>query len=240
MRINKYIAEAGVASRRAADEMVKQGRVSINGKKITECGFDVNVDNDRVMVDGKKIAPVSHYSYIMFNKPKGCITTVSDELGRKTIFDYLKQYEGKKLFPVGRLDYDSEGLLILTNDGALAQMLTHPSYQVPKTYTVKIEGKIEESDLKKIRKGIKGDDGVEYAPAKITILEVLDDGFTRLDITITEGKNREVRKIFEAVGKVVVMLRRKAIGKLALGGLSRGASRYLSDKEVAYLKSFQK
>ena len=238
MRINKYIAEAGVASRRNADEMIKQGRVSINGKKISECGIDVNVENDTVHVDGVKITPIRRYTYIMFNKPKGCITTAQDEFGRKTIYDYLEQFAGKGLFPVGRLDYDSEGLLLLTNDGALAQVLTHPSYQIPKTYSVKIEGEIGDEDLKKIRNGIKGKDGTKYAPAKVTLKE-RNEQFSKLDITVTEGKNREVRKIFEAVDKNVVFLSRKKIGDLALGGLTRGTARYLSDKEVAYLKGLE-
>ena len=236
MRINKYIAESGVASRRNADQMIKEGRVSVNGKKITECGIDVNVDNDTVYVDGVRITPVRRYTYIMFNKPKGCITTASDEFGRKTIYDYLEQYAGKGLFPVGRLDYDSEGLLLLTNDGALAQVLTHPSYEIPKTYLVKIEGAVSEDELKKIRNGVKGIDGTRYAPAKVYLKETTDK-FAKLEITITEGKNREVRKIFEAVGKNVVFLCRRKIGELSLGGLSRGSARYLTDREIAYLKS---
>ena len=239
MRINKYIAEAGVASRRNADQMIKDGRVSVNGKKTTECGLDINVENDTVFVDGVKITPVRRYTYIMFNKPKGCITTAQDEFGRKTVYDYLEQYAGKGLFPVGRLDYDSEGLLLLTNDGALAQVLTHPSYEIPKTYLVKIEGALPEDDLKKIRAGVKGLDGVRYAPAKVSLKEI-NEKYTRLEITITEGKNREVRKIFEAVGKTVVFLCRRKIGDLSLGGLSRGTSRYLTDKEIAYLKSLDK
>ena len=238
MRINKYIAEAGVASRRNADQMIKDGRVSVNGKKISECGIDINVENDTFYVDGVRITPIRRYTYIMFNKPKGCITTAQDEFGRKTVYDYLEQFAGKGLFPVGRLDYDSEGLLLLTNDGALAQVLTHPSYEVPKTYLVKIEGEISEDELKKIRAGVKLE-GVRYAPAKVFVKEK-SEKFTRLEITVTEGKNREVRKIFEAVGKNVVFLCRRKIGELSLGGLSRGAARYLTDKEVAYLKSFDK
>ena len=187
-------------------------------------------------MDGRKIVPVRRYTYIMFNKPKGCITSSQDEFGRKTIYDYLEQFAGRGLFPVGRLDYDSEGLLLLTNDGALAQVLTHPSYEVPKTYLVKIEGTIEENDVKKIRNGVKGLDGTRYAPAKLTVKEVKEP-FTKIEITVTEGKNREVRKIFEAVGKNVVFLCRKKIGELSLGGLTRGTARYLTDKEISYLKS---
>lgn len=238
MRINKYIAEAGVASRRNADQMIKEGRVSVNGKKISECGLDVNVENDTVYVDGVKITPIRRYTYIMFNKPKGCITTAQDEFGRKTIYDYLEQYAGKGLFPVGRLDYDSEGLLLLTNDGALAQVLTHPSYEIPKTYLVRIEGSVTEEDLKKIRNGIKGTDGVRYAPAKVFLKET-NEKYSRLEITITEGKNREVRRIFEAVGKNVVFLCRRKIGEISLGGLTRGTARYLSPKEIAYLKGLE-
>ena len=238
MRINKYIAEAGVASRRNADQMIKDGRVSVNGKKISECGIDINVENDTVYVDGVRITPIRRYTYIMFNKPKGCITTAQDEFGRKTVYDYLEQFAGKGLFPVGRLDYDSEGLLLLTNDGALAQVLTHPSYEVPKTYLVKIEGEISEDELKKIRAGVKLE-GVRYAPAKVFVKEK-SEMVTRLEITVTEGKNREVRKIFEAVGKNVVFLCRRKIGELSLGGLSRGSARYLTDREIAYLKSFDK
>ena len=238
MRINKYIAEAGVASRRNADQMIKEGRVSVNGKKISECGIDVNTDNDTVYVDGVKITPVRRYTYIMFNKPKGCITTAQDEFGRKTVYDYLEQYAGKGLFPVGRLDYDSEGLLLLTNDGSLAHVLTHPAYEIPKTYLVKIEGQIGEEEIKKIRKGITTKDGVKYAPAKLTLKEVTP-AYTRIEITVTEGKNREVRKIFESVNKNVVFLCRRRIGDLALGGLSRGASRYLTEKEIAYLKALE-
>jgi len=239
MRINKYIAESGVASRRNADELIKQGRVSVNGKKTTECGLDINVDNDVVFVDGRKITPVRRYTYIMFNKPKGCITTSSDEFGRKTIYNYLEQFSGKGLFPVGRLDYDSEGLLLLTNDGALAQVLTHPSFGIPKTYLVKIEGSIEEADLKKIRAGVKGTDGVRYAPAVVSVKDSTEN-FSKLEITIKEGKNREIRKIFESIGKNVVFLCRRKIGDLSLGGLTRGTCRYLTDKEINYLKSFMK
>ena len=236
MRINKYIAESGVASRRNADELIKQGRVSVNGKKISECGLDVNVENDVVFVDGRKIKPVRRYTYIMFNKPKGCITTSSDEFGRKTIYDYLEQFNGKGLFPVGRLDYDSEGLLLLTNDGALAQVLTHPSYEVPKTYLVKVEGEVTDADMKILRNGMDIGRGEQTKGAKVVLLGV-EDRISRLEITISEGKNREIRRMMEGIGKNVIFLKRIAIGEVRLGGLSRGKTRYLNDKEIAYLKS---
>lgn len=263
MRINKYLAECGVCSRRNADELVKQGRVSVNKKVVRELGFDVDVDKDIVFVDGKKVVKVTHYDYIMFNKPKGCVTTLDDtrdnksgrpkteaeenakpqnveddgvkKRPRKTVLDYIgNDFKNKRLFPVGRLDYDSEGLLLLTNDGDLTYKLTHPSSEVPKTYIVKIEGTIEESDLAILRKGVKVD-GVKYGHSKVKLTGI-EDGNARLEVIIFEGKNREIRKMFEAVEKKVIFLKRVAIGDLRLGGLSRGGYRELSEIEVAYLK----
>ena len=151
MRLNKYLAECGVCSRRKADEIIAAGRVSVNGRKAAELGTEVREGTDVVFLDGKKIVPVTHYEYLMFNKPKGCVTTRSDEKGRKTVFDYIGTE--RRLVPVGRLDYDSEGLLLFTDDGDLTYRLTHPSAAVPKTYIVKIEGEIAESDLAILRKG---------------------------------------------------------------------------------------
>lgn len=235
MRINKYLSECGVASRRFADELIKSGRVSVNGKKLTELGYIVNVENDSVAVDGKKIRPIAKYTYIMLNKPKGCICTSKDELDRKTVFDYLKDID-KKLSTVGRLDYDSEGLLLLTNDGALINRLTHPSFQVSKTYVVKIQGEIKENELAMLRKGLELEDGEKTGRAKAKLLE-FKNGISRIEVTIFEGKNREIRRMFEALGKEVVFLKRKAIAELKLGGLARGAYRYLTDSEIYYLKN---
>ena len=262
MRINKYLAECGVCSRRNADELVKQGRVSINKKIVKELGYDVDVDKDIVFVDGKKVVKVTHYDYIMFNKPKGCVTTMDDtrdnksgrpktdaeaqetklvesveekKRPRRTVLDYIDgEFKNKRLFPVGRLDYDSEGLLLLTNDGDLTFKLTHPSSEIPKTYIVKIEGTIEESDLAALRNGVKVD-GVKYGRSKVKVTGV-EDGNTRLEVIIFEGKNREIRRMFEAVEKNVIFLKRVAIGDLRLGGLSRGGYRELNEIEVAYLK----
>ncbi len=265
MRINKYLAECGVCSRRNADELVKQGRVSVNKKVVRELGFDVDVDKDIVFVDGKKVVKVTHYDYIMFNKPKGCVTTMDDtkdnksgrpktdiegadsqaksadesedikKRPRKTVIDYIgNDFKNKRLFPVGRLDYDSEGLLLLTNDGNLTYKLTHPSGEIPKTYIVKIEGTIEESDLAILRKGVKVD-GVKYGHSKVKVTGI-EDGNARLEVIIFEGKNREIRRMFEAVEKKVIFLKRVAIGDLRLGGLSRGGYRELNEIEVAYLQ----
>lgn len=270
MRINKYLAECGVCSRRKADEYVKAGRVSVNKKTVREVGTEIDVDKDLVYVDGKKVVRVAHYDYIMFNKPKGCVTTLDDSRDdksgrrksddaaqnatkqsalrdidvqgkpvsenkkpRKTVMDYLGEYRNKRLYPVGRLDYDSEGLLLLTNDGDMTYKLTHPSSEIPKTYIVRIEGSVEESDLAILRKGVTVD-GVKFGRCKVKVTGV-EDGDTRLEVIIFEGKNREIRRMFEAVEKKVTFLKRVAVGELRLGGLSRGGYRELSENEVAYL-----
>lgn len=234
MRINKYIASSGVTSRRNADKLVTEGRVKVNGKTVTELGFYVNENNDTVSVDGKKIALINKYTYIMMYKPKGCVCSANDECGRKTVFDYVDI--DKRLFTVGRLDYDSEGLLLLTNDGALAQYITHPGNEIPKSYLVKVEGDIPEADLARLRKGVKLDDGSLTARAKVRLKEIAGNVYS-YDVTIFEGKNREIRRMFEAIGKEVIFLKRVAVGDLRLGGLSRGTYRYLTDKEIDYLKN---
>lgn len=233
MRINKYIASGGLCSRRAAEDYIKAGKVKINGQVITNLATDVDEDNDTVVVDGKKIVPVSRNIYIMFYKPKGCICTLDDDKGRKTIMDYLEDFENKRIFPIGRLDYDTEGLLLMTNDGFLSNRLTQPSSEIPKTYIAKIEGTVAESDLARLRNGVVID-GIRLKRCKIKMLETANN-YTRLEITIYEGKNREIHKMFETIGKTVVFLKRIKIGDLKLGGLSRGSYRYLSDKEVRYL-----
>lgn len=235
MRINKYIASSGICSRRAAEELVTSGKVKINGKPVTALATDVDEENDTVTVDGQKISLVTKLIYIMLYKPKGCICSLSDEKGRKTVFDYLEDFQNKRIFPIGRLDYDTEGLLLLTNNGALSNKLTQPINEISKTYVAKIEGEIEESDLARLRNGVTVD-GVKLRRCKIKVLD-RNEKFTRLEITIYEGKNREIHKMFETVGKTVAFLKRIKIGDLKLGGLSRGAYRYLTPKEVAYLNS---
>lgn len=168
----------------------------------------------------------------MFNKPKGCVTTMSDDKGRKTVYDFIGRE--KRLVPVGRLDYDSEGLLLFTNDGELTHKLTHPSNEIPKTYVVKIEGEISESDMATLRKGVTVN-GVKYSRCKVKFTGE-ENGLSRLEVVIFEGKNREIRRMFEAVEKNVVFLKRVAIGDLRLGGLSRGGFRELNEFEVDYLK----
>ena len=234
-RLNKYLASCGAASRRGADKLIQDGRVRVNGKVVTELGTSVNPANDSVTVDGVRVKPVAEYTYIMLYKPKGCITTVNDELGRKTVYDYLTDVDVPHLVPVGRLDYDTEGLLLLTNDGDLTFSLTHPSHEVEKTYIVKVEGEMPEHKLAQLRKGV-AIDGVKTNRSRVKLLEY-KDGISRLRVSITEGRNRQVRKMFEAVEREVIFLKRIAVGELRLGGLARGAYRYLTDAEIAYLKS---
>lgn len=235
MRINKYIASSGICSRRSAEELVLNGKVKINGKTVTVLSTDVNEFNDTVCIDGKKITPVTKFVYIMFYKPKGCICSLSDEKGRKTVFDYLDDFENKRIFPIGRLDYDTEGLLLLTNDGNFSNRLTQPINEIPKTYIAKIEGTVEENDLAKLRNGVTVD-GIKLKRCKIKVLEK-DDKYTRLEITIYEGKNREIHKMFETIGKTVCFLKRTKIGEIKLGGLSRGKYRYLTAKEIGHLNN---
>lgn len=232
MRINKYLAECGVGSRRACDKLISDGCVRINGKI---CGLGVEVDeiNDSVTVNGQRVSKVKKYDYYVMNKPKGCVCTVKDDKGRKTVMDYLPDHTAR-VFPVGRLDYDSEGLLIFTNDGDLANRLMHPSNEIPKTYLVKTEGVVEGQLLAKIRNGVMID-GKMTKKCSIRVVETGKD-YMRLNVTITEGRNREIRKMFESVGKNVTFLKRIKIGELELHGLDRGEVRKLTKEEVEYLK----
>lgn len=230
-RINKYLAECGVGSRRVCDSLVADGCVKINGKVAT-LGATVE-DGDQVTVNGKRVAVKSKNYYLMFHKPKGCITTVKDDLGRKTVMDFIDFHA--RLFPIGRLDYDTEGLLILTNDGDIANKLTHPKNEVEKTYVARISGSLSEAERRQLEKGVEVD-GSPTLPAKVKILEK-DEHHTRVEITISEGRNRQVKKMFECVGKEVEFLKRVAEGELRLGGLPRGKWRFLNEKEINYLKS---
>ncbi|MBQ3505862.1 MAG: rRNA pseudouridine synthase [Clostridia bacterium] len=232
MRINKFLAEQGIASRRRADEMIAAGRVKINGIEAT-LGASVE-DGDEVLLDDVPVLTAEKKEeYYIMNKPKGVICTVSDDRGRKTVMDLLPEKAGR-VFPVGRLDYETEGLLILTNDGDLAFRLTHPTSEIPKTYLVRIAGTLTEKDLNPIRSGVELD-GVMTKKCKAHIVET-NKAYTKVHITITEGRNRQVRRMFEAIGKTVEFLKRISIGKLKIGGMDRGAVRSLTDEEIAYLK----
>ena len=233
MRINKFLAEQGVASRRGSDEIIAEGRVTINGKT-AKAGDDVS-PSDVVELDGKMLSHKVKYEYYMLNKPKGCVCTVKDEKGRKTVMDFLPS-SSARVVPVGRLDYDTEGLLILTNDGDLAFRLTSPKSEIPKTYLVRIAGGNTEKELNRLRAGVEIERGVVTKKCKIRILET-NKSFTKLNVVLTEGKNREIRKMFEVVGKQVDFLKRVMIGELRLTGLDRGQARKLTREEVFYLQN---
>ena len=231
MRINKYLAQCGVASRRECDRLIAEGKVTVNGRP-AGLGDDVS-DGDNIKVEGRPVS-VKKNEYYLLHKPKGYLCTVSDDKGRKTVMDILGDGVGR-VYPVGRLDYDSEGLLILTTDGELAQHLTHPSNEVPKTYLVKVEGRLTEVDLNPIRSGIEID-GYVTKKCRAHIVETNKD-YTKVELVLREGKNREIRKMFAAIGREVTLLKRTKVGELTLRGLDRGAFRKLTPAEVEYLKS---
>ncbi len=233
MRINKFLAEQGIASRRMCDAIIAEGRVAINGKTAVP-GDDVKA-SDTVMLDGKILSHKVKYEYYMMNKPKGYVCTVKDDKDRKTVMQLLPAGAGR-VFPVGRLDYDTEGLLLLTNDGELAFRLTAPQNEIAKTYLVRVEGAISEIQLNRLRAGVEIEPGVVTKRCKLNVVET-NKKYTKLHIVLTEGKNREIRKMFAAVGKEVKFLKRIRIGDLTLTGLDRGAVRKLTQEEVFYLKN---
>ena len=231
------MAECGLASRRKCEEYVINGEVKVNGEVVTDLSTQVSY-SDTVTVSGKKVSPVSKHVYLILNKPKGCVTTVSDDRGRKTVIDIVKaDYPDTRLFPVGRLDYDAEGLLILTTDGDLCNRLTHPSSEIEKMYVAKIEGTVSENDLAKVRKGVEIDGRMTGKSRARLIAYDNKTNISTVEITIKEGMNREVRRIFESIGKNVAFLKRVAIGDLRLRGVDRGSYRKLTKEEVEYLKN---
>ena len=231
------MAECGLASRRKCEEYVINGEVKVNGEVVTDLSTQVSY-SDTVTVSGKKVSPVSKHVYLILNKPKGCMTTVSDDRGRKTVIDIVKaDYPDTRLFPVGRLDYDTEGLLILTTDGDLCNRLTHPSSEIEKMYVAKIEGTVSENDLAKVRKGVEIDGRMTGKSRARLIAYDNKTNISTVEITIKEGMNREVRRIFESIGKNVAFLKRVAIGDLRLRGVDRGSYRKLTKEEVEYLKN---
>ncbi|MDR3085213.1 MAG: rRNA pseudouridine synthase [Christensenellaceae bacterium] len=237
MRLQKYLAERGFGSRRACEEMIARGRVKLNGQAVTEMGVQVD-ENDLVEVDGERAAAVREaLRYILMNKPQGVVTTLSDDKGRPTVRDLIQGVK-ERVFPVGRLDWDTEGLLLLTNDGALANRLMHPSFQIEKTYFARAKGELGEIALAKLRLGVKLDDGHMTSPAKITRLpeDSAFQGQTNLRISVHEGHNRLVRRMLQAVGAQVTYLRREGLGNLTIGHLRPGQWRNLAETELSYLK----
>ena len=234
MRINKYLAASGLDSRRKCEAYVLEGRVSVNGKIISDLFFDVT-EKDKVYVDGRLVFLPQKFTYLMMHKPKGYLTTISDDRNRKTVMELLPE-NFRTLKPVGRLDYNSEGLLLFTNDGDIAQNVMRPAKQVIKTYSVKVEGEVNSFDISEMEKGVETISGEKFLPCKIKVIEIKDRK-SKLEVQITEGKNREIRKIFDMFGYNVIFLKRVSIGSIKLGGLTRGTCRLLKPSEIEYLKS---
>lgn len=233
-RLQKVLAQAGIASRRKSEEIITGGRVRVNGKVVTELGTRVDPQKDRVEVDGKQITDEETVVLIL-NKPRGVVSTVSDPEGRETVADLVKHVKAR-LFPVGRLDYATSGVLLMTNDGELANALTHPRYGVEKTYLVKVHGSVTEHVLDQWRKGVKLDDGETTRPAKEVFKIEEADGYTWIQITIKEGKNRQIRRMSEATGLLVSKLKRVAFAGLTIEGIPIGKYRELTSREAYRLK----
>ena len=232
MRLQKYMAECGVASRRKCEEMIEQGRVTVNGEQVTRQGVQIDPDRDQIWVDGKKLCPRDQLVYVMLNKPKGVVTTASDQFGRKNVVDLVDC--SCRIFPVGRLDYDTEGLLFLTNDGDFAYRMTHPGHRIDKCYLALVKGIPGEQTLEQLRRGVELD-GRKTAPAKAELAGTEgENGLVRL--TIHEGRNRQVRRMLEQVGFPVLSLRRISVGGVRLGTLPVGKWRHLTREELAALQ----
>ncbi|VBB07966.1 pseudouridine synthase rsua/rlub/c/d/e/f [Lucifera butyrica] len=232
-RLQKIISQAGIASRREAENLIRQGRVSVNGTIVTELGTKASIEQDKIRVDNRLLKD-EKYVYVLFYKPRGVVTTLSDPQGRKTVADFVADIT-ERVYPVGRLDYNTEGLLLLTNDGRLAHGLTHPSRHVAKVYLTKVDGMPSEEKLDRLRAGIKLADGVT-APAQIHIRDRdKEKDITTLEITLHEGKNRQIRRMCEAIGHPVKYLKRIEFAFLSLAGLRRGQYRYLTASEIAEL-----
>lgn len=233
MRLNKYIAHSGLASRRKADDLVFNGNVKINGVTCKEPGYDVK-EGDVVEVNGSRIQSAEKLEYVLLNKPLGYITSVQDEHDRPVVTELVADVNAR-LFPVGRLDYNTSGLLIMTNDGDLAYRLTHPKHEVPKTYRARVSGTLSSARIAKLRKGVDIG-GFVTSPAQVKVIKQ-GERSAIVEITIHEGKNRQVRKMFAAVGNKVQELERIALGDIQLGRLKEGHYRKLKREEIEYLKS---
>jgi 23S rRNA pseudouridine2605 synthase len=232
LRLNKLIADSGLASRRHADRMIEEGQVTVNGKRVYELGIKVDPAHDNILVNGKPLKKPMENVYILFNKPKGVLTTMEDPLGRPTIAEYLEGVPGR-VFPVGRLDWDSEGMLLLTNDGEFANKVTHPKAEVTKTYMVKVDGQPTKEDLQKLLRGVTIIGG--KVAAKHIEKVKRQEGSDKYDwykMVITEGKNRQIRQMFEKIGFDVMKLQRVAIGRLRIGNVERGELVFLNDAAV--------
>lgn len=235
-RLQKIIAKMGIASRRAAEELIIEGRVTVNGQTAI-IGMKADSSKDHIKVNGKLLTKPEPKIYLMMNKPVGVITTLAETEERPTIRDFIRKVK-YRVFPVGRLDYDSEGLLLLTNDGDFAQSILHPSKKIPKTYHVKIKGILAEDAIEKLKNGIRLNDGLT-APAKVKKLKKSEEN-SWIEITIYEGRKRQIRRMIERIGHSVIKLKRVKINGIEIGGLEPGAIRYLTPEEVTKIKGDMK
>lgn len=231
VRLQKFLANSGVCSRRAAEQLIVDGKVSVNGKVVTELGTKVNPETDEVICNGKCVKPVDKHVYVLLNKPIGYVTTVKEQFGRPTVMDLVKG-AGQGLVPVGRLDMYTSGAIILTNDGDFVYKVTHPKNEIEKTYNATVRGIVTKEDVHKLEQGVEIEDYVS-GKAKVKILKTdTEKNISRLQITIHEGKNREVRKMCSAIDKGVIALHRAKIGNLDVKDLRLGSWRYLTESEV--------
>lgn len=234
-RLQKYIARCGISSRRKAEDLILNGCVKVNGVVVTELGTKINPEKDVVFVDNKKISETEGFIYIKLYKPEGYVTTVKDQFGRKTVIDLINITE--RIYPIGRLDYNTSGLLLLTNDGDLANKLMHPKYHIYKTYIAEVEGRISDEAVMRLKSGVKIED-YKTAPARVDIVKISVNS-SIVQVSIYEGKNRQVRKMLDAVGHTVRTLKRISFGKINLGDLKPGAWVHLNEEEIKFLKGRQ-
>src|SRR6476646_2995537 len=233
VRLQKLVAGAGRAARRKAEALIAAGRVMVNGKTVTELGTKVDPERDHIKVDGKHLGAPQPFVYLMLNKPKNVVSTLDDPGGRTTVKDYLRGVS-VRVFPVGRLDFDSEGLMLLTNHGELAQAMLHPRYHVPKTYLIKVKGVVPDEDIEQLKQGVKLDDGMT-GPAQVKKVRKVEAN-SWLEITIREGRKHQVKRMLESVGHPVIKLLRIRMGPLSLGDLQSGEFRFLTDREANALR----
>lgn len=231
IRLQKYLASCGVASRRKCEELILEGKIEVNGIKVTELGTKITPNTDIVKYNGKIVKPDEEKVYILLNKPIGYVTTAKEQFGRDMVLDLVKI--NKRIVPVGRLDMYTSGALILTNDGEFVNKLTHPSQKIDKTYNVTLKGIVTKNDIETLQKGVEIDDGYITKPAKAKILKIDEEkNISRVQITIHEGKNRQIRKMCESIEKKVLALHRCKIGTLDVKDLKLGQWRYLTQKEI--------
>ncbi|QGT99880.1 LSU rRNA pseudouridine synthase [Candidatus Syntrophocurvum alkaliphilum] len=232
MRLSKYIAEAGLVSRRKAEELIDKGKVTVNGETILKQGIKINPSRDKIEVNGKLLKP-EQKTYILLNKPSGYLSSVKDTHGRPTVLNLVKNIDAR-LYPVGRLDFDTEGLIILTNDGEFTNLMIHPKYKIRKKYKALIKGKINKEKIERLRKGVKLEDGIT-APAKVNFIENIKDS-SEIELTIHEGRKRQIKRMCKEVGHPLLKLERTAIEFLTTEGLKKGDYRKLKLHEINQLK----